>query len=199
MQQLWVSPRRWRGCAQRTGNWAVNEETNRHRQLEWSPTSYQSNLPLCIISNQSALLHSVVSFDLWCICLLLGSLRPADAFCWSGNRCALFRSIHLHIKLENLQALKSTQRLSKLFPLICAENKLDVIILPLRSQALAKIRELCQHTDRLVRSPTPPWRNGEQCGCQTRWWVDIRTVPHDELKQMGFNTWSPHFSKHSRS
>ncbi len=110
--------------------------------------------------------------------LLLDSFRCCEALCLSGPFCALFPSLHLHKKSGSLQALKSTQLFLNC-SLLCSENKLPVISLPLKSLALAKMREicLCWAQSSTLQGSAAVWvLPGEtvQDGCAIHWWALVQ-------------------------
>lgn len=104
-----------------------------------------------------------------------------------GPSCAPFPSLHLRKKSGSLQALKSTQPLIN-FSLLCSENKLPVISLPLKSPALANMREicLCWVQSSTLRASAPLWvLPGEtgQDGCAIHRWALVQHVRKLELEK----------------
>lgn len=126
------------------------------------------------------------------------SWTPSDLLMHSVSLRSALPCSAPHKRAWNLQTCRSWSQHSACLncSLLCAENKLDVIILPLRSGALAKIKEMClcwAQSSELI-DPSRPRSNGERRGCQIRRWADIRIRPHYELKQMEFNSAGCHFT-----
>lgn len=122
--------------------------------------------------------------------LLVDSFRCCGELCLSGHFCVLFPSPHLHKKSGSLQALKSTQFLFFFLncSLLCFENKLPVISLPLKSLPLAKMREicLCWAQSSTLQGSAAVWvLPGEtvQDGCAIHWWALVQHVRKLELQQ----------------